>query len=227
MAAARAVKARQRRRGRDHPVVWLFTDAACPADPAAVAASLAGGPFRRLAPGLAGVVFRHDAAPARVAIGARLAAVCRARRLALVVAGDPRLAARLGAGLHLRGGRRCLPGAVLRRGAWRTASAHSVAELRLARRSGARLVFLSPAFATASHPDAPGLGALRWSALAGTSPGMVALALGGIDGRSVRRLAGRAAGYAAIRALYPGGHSCAATPAKLSPGVAAGGARPA
>ena len=64
------------------------------------AAAVAGLPRGR-----AGVVLRHDHDPARAALGRDLARICRARRLALVVAGDGRLAAALKAGVHLRGGR--------------------------------------------------------------------------------------------------------------------------
>ncbi|MBU6500072.1 MAG: thiamine phosphate synthase, partial [Rhodospirillales bacterium] len=106
--------------------------------------------------------------------------LCRARRIALVIAGDWRLAAALGAGLHLRRGRRI---GARRRWKLLTSSAHGAVELRRARRAGA-IAFLSPAFPTTSHPGAAALGAVRWNALA--RPG--AAALGGIDGHSARRL---------------------------------------
>jgi thiamine-phosphate pyrophosphorylase len=154
------------------PPLWLFTDGVRLGDPCAAAA--------RLPRGLCGVVFRDDATAGRAAIGRLLARICRARRLRLVVAGDWRLAWRLGAGLHLRGGR----GAARRFGLV-TSSAHDAAELARARRAGAALVFLSPVFATASHPGAAGLGAVRWALLAGAGG---AAALGGIDGSTVRRL---------------------------------------
>jgi thiamine-phosphate pyrophosphorylase len=81
-----------------------------------------------------------------------------------------------------------------------------VAELVRARRSGARLVFLSPAFATASHPGAPSLGPIRWAALAGRA-GIPVLALGGIDGASIRRLGRKAQGAGAIGALRGRGNA--------------------
>jgi thiamine-phosphate pyrophosphorylase len=163
--------------------LWLFTDARRVADPRPVVA--------RLPKGLAGVVLRHDGESARAALGRDLARLCRARRLRLVVAGDPRLAAALGAGVHVRGGRWPAGAPVLarrrRRGALLTSSAHSLAELRRAARAGADLAFLSPAFATRSHPDAAALGPLRWGRLARGAALPVA-ALGGIGGASVRRL---------------------------------------
>jgi thiamine-phosphate pyrophosphorylase len=184
LAWARAAS-RRRNRPPNPPPLWLFTDARRLADPRPVVA--------RLPKGLAGVVLRHDEDPRRAALGRDLARLCRARRLALVVAGDPRLAAALGAGMHLRGGR--WPTAApppRRRGAMLTSSAHDVAELRRAARAGVDLVFLSPAFATGSHPGATALGPLRWGLLARTAAvpvGRLSMAaLGGIDGASVRRL---------------------------------------
>jgi thiamine-phosphate pyrophosphorylase len=104
-------------------------------------------------------------------------------------------------GVHLRAGR--WPGP-LRSGRLVTSSAHGEAELRRARRAGAAACFLSPAFATASHPGAPALGALRWTRLARQAAvtGTVVLALGGIDAKSVRRLPlGPCAGAGAIGAF--------------------------
>ena len=163
-------------RKQPFPALWLFTDCRRLPDPR--------GAVSRLPRGRAGVVFRHDAHPHRAALGRALARICRARRLCLVVAGDTRLAAALGAGAHLRGGR--WPGPV-RVKSFVTSSAHDAADLRRAARAGAGLVFLSPAFATASHPGAPSLGAARWSSLARRARVPVA-ALGGIDGGSARRL---------------------------------------
>lgn len=181
---ARAVKAR---RGQAFPPLWLFTDENRLPDPLAA--------VRRLPMGLGGVVFRHDATD-RAALGRALARICRARRLVLVVAGDARLAAALGAGLHLRRGRRPV---VRRRPGMVTSSAHDRCELMRAARAGAELVFLGPAFATASHPGAGPLGAVRWNALAGGARLPVA-AIGGIGGKTIRRLP-RAAAAAAISAL--------------------------
>jgi thiamine-phosphate pyrophosphorylase len=191
VAWARAVKARRVRSPKDPPIVWLFTDERRLADPRPSVA--------RLPRGLAGVVLRHDGDPHRAALGRTLARICRARRLALVVAGDVRLAVALGAGVHLRGGR--WPGHVRTRRGLLTSSAHGPVELRRAWRAGAHLAFLSPAFPTPSHPEAPGLGPARWSRLAGGAQLPVA-ALGGIDRTTVRRLPmGLCRGVGAIGAL--------------------------
>lgn len=193
MAWARAVKAR-RRAGRvpepgSLPALWLFTDPSR-ADPCAIA--------RRLPPGLCGVVLRHDREPGRAALGRAVARICRARRILLLVAGDARLARELGAGLHCRRGRRGLigPGS----GRLLSVSAHDRAELVRARRSGARLAFLSPIFPTASHPGAPALGPARWAALA-RAAGMPVAALGGIGANRLRSVPRGAAGLAAMRAF--------------------------
>ena len=112
----------------------------------------------------------------------------------LSIAGDWRLAARLGAGFHMRGG------AGPARGRWRTSSAHGMAQLLRARRADA-LVFLSPVFPTPSHPGEPAIGPHRWAAMT-RAAGCRALALGGIDGALVRRLPrDRVHGAGAIGAL--------------------------
>jgi thiamine-phosphate pyrophosphorylase len=190
LAWARGVKARQHT-PRGGAVLWLFTDARRLADPL--------GAVARLPAGLCGVVFRHDGDPRREALGWALARLCRARGLPMVVAGDWRLAAALGAGLHLRGGRK--PAQAPRWHGLITSSAHGVAELRRARGAGAGLVFLSPAFATVSHPGARALGAARWGRLA-RGAGVAVAGLGGVGGNNVRRLPSRyCVGAGAIGAL--------------------------
>lgn len=158
------------------PPLWFFTDAGRLPDPLPV--------LRRLPKGLCGVVFRHDAVPGRLELGKRVAAICRDRRLVMVVAGDARLAARLHAGLHLRGGRR----GVLPVAGFFTASVHDHAELTAAKKAGAKLLFISPVFATASHPGGGTLGALRWLSLARRAAPAKPAPLGGIDGARARSL---------------------------------------
>lgn len=209
---ARGVKARRRRAGGRAarvPVLWLFTDDARFPDPRVAVAML---PRR-----LCGVVFRHDGAPDRAALARALARQCRRLAIPLVVAGDARLAAAAGAGVHLRGGRppdgwHPVRGAAKggrRPGTVMTSSAHTVAELRRAWKAGADAVFLSPALPTRSHPGAPALGVVRWAALAGRlrCQGRLnnwpVLALGGVDGRQARRLPRWCGGAGAIGALLP------------------------
>jgi thiamine-phosphate pyrophosphorylase len=90
------------------------------------------------------------------------------------------------------------PGALL------TLAAHGGAGVAArARRLRPDLVFLSPAFPTASHPGAPALGPLRW-ALAARRLGRGAVAaLGGIAPATIRRLPRGVAAVGAIGGLLP------------------------
>ena len=137
-------------------------------------------------PAEAGIVFRHySLSPAerralfdqvRDAAGDRL----------LLLAGA---AADWGAdGSHGRG-----PGEGLR-----TAPAHGLAEIRAAEEAGAALVFLSPVFATRSHPGAPTLGPEGFAALAAQTR-LPVVALGGMNEDRFETL-GNAYGWAAIDA---------------------------
>ncbi|MGE5503331.1 MAG: thiamine phosphate synthase [Actinomycetota bacterium] len=181
------------------PPLLLVTDATRLPDPMAAAA--------RLPPG-SGVVLRHYDAADRPQLARRLAAVARQRRLALLVAGDWRLAAAVGAaGLHLpeglarHGVLAPLLGWVRRRGALLSIAAHSPAALARARRLGAAGAVLSPVFATRSHPGAPVIGPLRFSAWIRRA-GLPVHALGGIGTATAARLKhSGAAGLAAIGAL--------------------------
>ena len=208
VAWARGVKARQRwhtSAARRVPVLWLFTDAVRLADPSAAVAALP-----RL---LCGVVFRHDGVAGRDALARTLAQQCHRLGVPLVVAGDDRLAAAVGAGVHLRGG--CRPMKPGMRGLkhWRrpetllTSSAHSWIELRRALAAGADAVFLSPMLPTQSHPGAPARGIVRWVTLAGRASRRrnAVLALGGVDGMAVRRLPRWCVGAGAIGALLAAG----------------------
>lgn len=133
-----------------------------------------------------GVVFRHyGLLPAdRRTLFEQVRAVSRRRRLTLLVAGMPLAGAD---GAHGR------PGAGLR-----SASAHSLRELKAAERAGADLVFLSPVFATRSHPQAKPLGARRFALLAHQAKVPV-IALGGMNAARFRDLGG-AYGWAGIDA---------------------------
>ncbi|MGC9269138.1 thiamine phosphate synthase [Acidiphilium sp.] len=186
ISLARAVKRRRRAPGA---TLWLFTDAARQPDVLAIIA--------RLPRDVCGVVFRHDGAADRADLALRVAALCRARRLPLVVAGDWRLAAACRAGLHLRGGVRPRTGY---RGGVTTASAHDPAQRRAAIRARVTMIFVSPAFATASHAGQRALGSCRWAALA-RDHATPMLALGGINGGTGRRIGRHGAGFGVIEAL--------------------------
>ena len=194
--AARLLNATARRPWRG-PALLLVTDPVRLPDPLAIMA--------RLPPG-SGVLLRpygDSSCPA-----AQIAALARRRRLILLVAGDWRLAARLGAhGLHLPEGlgRHGLLSPVLgwrrRHGALLTMACHSPAALGRAASLGADAALLSPAFATASHVGARPIGPLRfgqWSRKAR----LPVVALGGVTPETARRLPkGCAAGCAAIGGL--------------------------
>jgi thiamine-phosphate pyrophosphorylase len=174
------------RRGQGRlPVLWLFTDAARGGDPVAAVGRLPKG-------GLCGVVFRHDGVAGRAELFARVAQACRARGVALVAAG---MNGR-GVGVHLRGGRGPKRGYGIV-----TASAHGVAEVVRARRAGACIIFVSPVFATGSHPGEAALGPWRWNKIARYAGNRKAYALGGVDGGKINRLAGFCGGAGAISAL--------------------------
>lgn len=120
-----------------------------------------------------GVVVRDPA------IVNRVRAVARRRGLIVTVAGVSHIAST---------GRRG-------RGAVVTASAHNRAELFAARRAGANLVFVSPVFATRSHPGARALGRVRFGLLT-RGAGIRVAALGGMSARCFRGL--KAYGWGAI-----------------------------
>jgi thiamine-phosphate pyrophosphorylase len=151
------------------------------------------------------VILRHPDGARRRVQARSLLPFCRACGVLLLIAGDARLAAELGAdGIHL-------PAAMLRSGSrvwrlWRrnwlvTAAAHSPAALHRAWRAGADVALLSPVFTTASHPEANTLGPLRFAAWCRSSP-LPVYALGGITALTARRLAhGGAVGFAGIGGL--------------------------
>jgi thiamine-phosphate pyrophosphorylase len=194
MGWSRRLKPARARGGMALPRLWLLSDPVRLPDPCAAA--------RRLPRG-AGVLARG----VRPAVLARLARLCRGRGLVLLVGGDGRAALRHRAGLHLPDrapARGVLPFlAARRRGAGfalLSVAVHGRAGVARGRHVGADLGFVSPAFATASHPGAPALGPLRWAALAGRL-GRPAVALGGVAGGTAGRLGRRPAGLAAIAAL--------------------------
>ena len=171
--------------------LWLFTDDQRLSDPLRV--------IGRLPSGLCGVVLRQDAHPDRQALARSVARLCRRRGVALILAGDVRLAKSLRAGLHLRGGVGGRPAGWS--GRLLSASIHDQTQLNLAKRAGVDLIFISPVFPTRSHPGAMVLGTRGWHCLAVQAGRMQACALGGINARTVRRLPSCCAGIGAIEAF--------------------------
>lgn len=127
--------------------------------------------LRRIPPGSA-VVFRHHATPAaeRRALFVRVRRIARARGLMLVAARPP-----LPAPIHGRV-----------RGAY-SWPAHDRREALAGVQAGARVLMISPVFATRSHAGAAGLGPYH-AARIGRGLGVALVTLGGMDARRWRRL---------------------------------------
>lgn len=170
------------------PKIWLMTDERG-GDPVALA--------RQLPPG-AGIVFRHHTTPRqdRHALFERVRHVARVRRLTLLLAGTPSQAGAWGAhGAHHR--------SLLRSNGLRSMAVHGRRDLTLAERTDADLIFVSPVFATRSHPGAAPLGISRTGLLVGRFRHR-AIALGGLGPSEFKRLRGlRLHGWAAIDAFRP------------------------
>lgn len=156
---------------RCHPIprVWLMTDERMGDD--------LWRAVRRLPRG-GGIVFRHHATPLseRGRLFARLVRIARARGLVLVRAGTVPMRGEMG--VHKRRGRGLV-----------TWPVHDAREALAARRAGADVAFVSPVFATRSHPAASGLGVRRAAVLARGLP-MVRVALGGMNARRFRMVRG-------------------------------------
>ena len=193
---ARAARALNAACGRhDLPALILMTDQTRVPDPVAAA---------RMLPRGSAVILRYTDAKKRAALGRTLIEITHARGLKLLIAGDAKLAAEIGAhGLHL-------PEARAREAShWRalrpswlvTAAAHSARGLTGARIAGADAALLAPVFATSSHPEREPLGPLRARLMAARA-GLPVYALGGINAHTIARLRdANLAGIAAIEGL--------------------------
>ena len=177
------------------PALILVTDEKRVPDPAAAA---------RLLPKGAAVIVRHTDPVKRAALAEKLRLVVRERRLLLLIAGDPALAARTDAdGLHL-------PETRLREAAhWKavhpswliTVAAHSSLALSRAAMSRADAALLAPAFPTKSHSERSAIGVARFRLMTSRAHFPV-YALGGVNTHTVTRLAGaHLAGIAGIEGL--------------------------
>lgn len=130
----------------------------------------------RMPPG-AGIVFRHYSLsrPAREELARRIGSAIRKRRITLGIAGDVELAERLGAEIvHNPAAPTSVPF---------SRAVHSLEEVDSAKAEGAALVFVSPVYATSSHPGGEPLGPKRAAEIAGAA-GLPAIALGGVNARN-------------------------------------------
>ena len=175
---------------RSHPLpkIWLMTDERLGDDllPA----------IQRL-PAQSGVIFRHyhlDAAARKFLFG-QVMRMCRRRGHVLLLAGDERTAMRWHAdGFHQRSQRasRLLHSAPVH-------DAREIAGIKAARPD---LLFLSPVYATNSHPGARPLGPLSFNRLAKLASSSGIIALGGMNRRNAQMLLPRLIhGWAAIDAF--------------------------
>ena len=173
-------------RQRAWPTQWLMTDERI--------GERLWDAIGRLPASEAGIVFRHyqSVPEARLAIGQRIAQLCRSRNLALAVAGSEPLALSLGADLVHNPPEppRALPFSM---------AVHSIEQASEAHRLQAALVFVSPVYATRSHPEAPPLGPEQAKEIARAS-GAPAIALGGLSATRFAALGSDFHGWAAIDA---------------------------
>lgn len=195
---ARSLQARAARRAtKPLPALLLMSDETRLADPLAALARLPRG---------AGLVYRHYRARDRARAARALVAKAKARGVRILVAGDRRLARRVGAaGVHvpeaLIGTLLAAAPRSLRKMAIVTMAAHSVRAVFRAARAGADAAIVGPVFRTESHPQAAPLGPLRFARICRLSP-IPVYAVGGIAPKTARRLQGSgAAGLAGIGAI--------------------------
>ncbi|MEO1014538.1 MAG: thiamine phosphate synthase [Pseudomonadota bacterium] len=148
------------------------------------------------------IVWRDYEAVERPGRAKGLAALCREKGVKLVVAGDVNLAQNIGAdGAHMPAWASARRRAMAKPGFFVTAACHSERELRLAADANADAAFLSPVFATRSHPGAAPLGPLRFRRIAAQAP-LPVFALGGVDETRAADLAGsNVVGFGAIDAF--------------------------
>jgi thiamine-phosphate pyrophosphorylase len=194
-AATLGLKARRGKGGKRVPTVFFVTDPDRTPDPLSIA--------RRLPRG-AGVIFRGFGRPDAERTAEALAVIARRRGLLLLVGADAALARRIGAGgVHLpeRDVRRA-PAIRQRHPRWIvTGAAHSARALRRARIAELDAAMLSAAFASRSPTAGPPLGPIRL-AVAARGAGLPVIALGGVSGRTAKRLIGTGvSGFAVVEGL--------------------------
>ncbi len=192
---ARAAREFAARSNSSLPGLVLLTDDERMTDPLASISALPRGSL---------VVLRASDPARRIALARSISRIARTRDLRWIIADDPALAVKSGAhGAHFPEQKLALAARWhVRRPDWMlTCAAHSLSACARAARIGADAVFLAPIFATMSHPGRSYIGPLRVRLIA-TLLAVPIYALGGVDARSAKRLAGaRLAGVAAIGGL--------------------------
>ena len=154
------------------PTLWLFTDDRM---------GDALWPALHHLPAGSGVVIRHYALahPDRLMLAQRIVTIARRRGLCILWSGRASDAVRMGAdGVHAAHGRK-LPLRSRHPHLIRSVPVHTLRERRKAEQHGADIIFLSPVFATRTHPGAVPLRPMqalalargtRWPALASCRP---------------------------------------------------------
>ncbi|MCA8899683.1 MAG: thiamine phosphate synthase [Hyphomonas sp.] len=176
------------------PVIYL-TDPARTPDPVATMAAL---------PSSWAVIYRHFGQPERNHIASRANSDATRRHHPFLIAGDPQLAADVGAdGVHWPFARVAEARRWRGRFALMTASAHSPDQLRSLQDAGIDAALLSTAFASASPSARNPLGPTRFRQLARASR-LPVYALGGVGADTARAIAPVAgiAGIEGIESLY-------------------------
>ena len=193
MGSVHALAAQAQRLNRDAgapaiPALFFFTDPKRTPDPCAIAQRLPRG---------AAIVYRHFGAADRAQTARKLAALAASRGLVLLIAADPELAQRVGAG-GVHWPERFAP---VRGPGFMTVSAHGAEGISRAAAAGADACVLAPVFATRSASGNAPLGLFHASQLARAATTPV-VALGGVNANTARRLSGRGfAGVAAVDAF--------------------------
>lgn len=160
-----------------------------------------------------GLILRDYDAADRPAMAEDMRALCQKQGRFFAIAGDYKLARRMGAGFHCPShllGRPLRHGQLSRLDLRDSAATHNEAEIIAAARAGFSRVFISPIFQTKSHIGEVGLGPVRARKLArcAMALGLTPLALGGLDTKRLTRLNGTVPvfyGLGAIDAFVPDG----------------------
>lgn len=137
------------------PPFFYFTDDQRGADPLQITSRLPKG---------TGVIFRHYNSENRAELAFYLSKICKNRELSLIIAKTPALAQKVQAtGCHLPDHWITALPVLKARYPQLTFSAacHGERSLLKAQNLGSDLAFLSPVFATKSHPGTPALGLVR------------------------------------------------------------------
>ena len=167
------------------PKLIFMTDENRLKDPLPIIGSLPSG---------SAVILRHYGDPKRADLAKRLITKTRGKDIKILIAGDARLAIKVGAhGVHIpeyANQNYTLIWKNWRKPNWLvTAAAHSPKALLRAKKLGANAALLSPVFTSASHPNANTIGIHRFAYWCKKSP-LAIYALGGITQANAKRLKG-------------------------------------